>query len=124
MPLYEFQCVSCGYSGEFRLAMGGKPSSCPECTDPQFEKQLTTFQARCSSKTGSSGLGKTPKTKPSHSHGQASASSSKPKESHSHSHSCSGDHSHKETHSCPGSQASSLIKNYEKKAKPYTVKGS
>jgi putative FmdB family regulatory protein len=50
MPIYEFQCGSCGKEFE-ALVRGSSPASgCPSCHGTDLHKKLSTFFA--SSKTG------------------------------------------------------------------------
>jgi putative FmdB family regulatory protein len=43
MPLFEYQCKSCGRRFE-KLVIGSAPSvSCPACDSREVEKQFSTF---------------------------------------------------------------------------------
>ncbi len=42
MPIYEYQCTSCGHSLEKLQKMSDAPlTDCPECGQPALEKQIS-----------------------------------------------------------------------------------
>ncbi len=42
MPIYEYQCTSCGHSLEKLQKMSDAPlTDCPECGKPALEKQIS-----------------------------------------------------------------------------------
>ena len=45
MPIYEYQCRNCGKRFEVLQRMGESSEglTCPECGDPQVDKQFSTF---------------------------------------------------------------------------------
>ena len=42
MPLFEYQCKTCGHRFE-ALVVGSRTPSCPRCTSHELEKQHSTF---------------------------------------------------------------------------------
>jgi putative FmdB family regulatory protein len=42
MPLYEFQCKSCGHEFE-DLVLGSARPACPSCESPQLQRLLSVF---------------------------------------------------------------------------------
>jgi putative FmdB family regulatory protein len=42
MPLYDYNCRSCGIQFE-RLVRGGETPSCPECKSEDLERLLSSF---------------------------------------------------------------------------------
>ena len=42
MPLFEYQCRSCGHRFE-ALVVGGRTPVCPRCASENLEKQHSTF---------------------------------------------------------------------------------
>ncbi|MBW2171065.1 MAG: zinc ribbon domain-containing protein [Deltaproteobacteria bacterium] len=40
MPIYEFECASCGEAFEVILDMGEAPPSCPACGDSECRKLI------------------------------------------------------------------------------------
>jgi putative FmdB family regulatory protein len=63
MPIFEFQCNSCGHRFE-ELIVGGADDSdvrCPKCRQPNVEKLLSVFAGSGSTKTSAvSGSGCAP----------------------------------------------------------------
>ena len=46
MPLFEYQCSTCGYRFEFLASNSTmKPDACPKCGNKNIEKQLSAFKA-------------------------------------------------------------------------------
>lgn len=45
MPLYEYQCITCGNNFEHfvRSAANQEPVACPKCSGTQVNKQFSTF---------------------------------------------------------------------------------
>ncbi len=43
MPLFEYQCQSCGHRFEALVVANRKPEACPRCKSPEIEKQFSTF---------------------------------------------------------------------------------
>jgi len=45
MPLYEYQCTSCGQRFEVLQRMGASATglACPECGRPEVEREFSTF---------------------------------------------------------------------------------
>lgn len=42
MPIYEYQCQSCGYEHEVLQKMGAAPLiNCPTCSKPQLKKKIS-----------------------------------------------------------------------------------
>jgi putative FmdB family regulatory protein len=42
MPMYEYQCKSCGHHFE-TLVIGARKPVCPICQGQELEKQISTF---------------------------------------------------------------------------------
>ena len=42
MPLFEYQCRTCGHRFE-ALVIGARVPACPRCKSEELEKQLSTF---------------------------------------------------------------------------------
>jgi putative FmdB family regulatory protein len=42
MPLFEYQCRSCGHHFEY-LTRAGQAPSCPACASAELDKQLSVF---------------------------------------------------------------------------------
>ena len=42
MPLFEYQCKTCGHRFE-ALVVGSRTPACPRCTSEDLEKQHSTF---------------------------------------------------------------------------------
>jgi len=42
MPLFEYQCRTCGHRFE-ALVVGGRTPACPRCASEELEKQHSTF---------------------------------------------------------------------------------
>ena len=42
MPLFEYQCKTCGHRFE-ALVVGSRTPACPRCKSDELEKQLSTF---------------------------------------------------------------------------------
>jgi putative FmdB family regulatory protein len=42
MPLFEFECLSCGKRFEY-LTRGGEAPTCPACRGVDLQKQLSVF---------------------------------------------------------------------------------
>lgn len=59
MPLYEYQCPTCGHRFEVlqRLGEGGDGLACPECERPRPERKLSTFAAGGASPSASAPAG-------------------------------------------------------------------
>ena len=47
MPIYEYQCVNCGYAFEIlrRMQDADDALECPKCESPDVKRQLSTFAA-------------------------------------------------------------------------------
>jgi putative FmdB family regulatory protein len=43
MPLFEYQCLTCGQRFEALVVANRRPESCPRCASPEIEKQASTF---------------------------------------------------------------------------------
>lgn len=42
MPIYEYQCQSCGHEHEALQKMSAKPLiHCPSCTEPELKKKIS-----------------------------------------------------------------------------------
>lgn len=41
MPLYDFKCPECNHIFEQKLPMGAPAPACPECGNPQTERQIS-----------------------------------------------------------------------------------
>ena len=54
MPLFEYQCKTCGHRFE-ALVLGSRQPQCPRCESLDLEKQFSTFG--CGSSSGSMGGG-------------------------------------------------------------------
>jgi putative FmdB family regulatory protein len=56
MPLYEFDCLSCGQSFEKLVRSAGaiKEVVCPVCGQPHIQKKLSTFAANIKGGSSSS----------------------------------------------------------------------
>jgi len=58
MPLFEYQCKTCGHRFE-ALVVGCRTPACPRCASEELEKQYSTFgfggPARGYASAGSSG---------------------------------------------------------------------
>ena len=42
MPLFEYQCKTCGHRFEV-LVVGSRKPACPRCSGEELEKQFSTF---------------------------------------------------------------------------------
>ena len=42
MPLFEYQCKTCGHRFE-ALVIGSRQARCPRCDSEQLDKQFSTF---------------------------------------------------------------------------------
>jgi putative FmdB family regulatory protein len=42
MPLFEYQCITCGHRFE-ALVVGSRTPACPRCKSEDLEKQHSTF---------------------------------------------------------------------------------
>jgi putative FmdB family regulatory protein len=62
MPIYEFYCKDCHTVYKFfsRSINTGKIPPCPQCKNPQLERQLSTFAAISGGKTEEAGEGEMP----------------------------------------------------------------
>lgn len=54
MPLFEYQCKTCGHRFE-ALVIGSRQPRCPRCESLDLEKQFSTFG--CGSSSGGFGVG-------------------------------------------------------------------
>jgi putative FmdB family regulatory protein len=52
MPLFEYQCKTCGHRFE-ALVLGARQPQCPRCEGADLEKQFSTFG--CGASSGGSG---------------------------------------------------------------------
>ena len=43
MPLFEYQCVTCGHRFEALVVASRRPETCPRCASQKIEKQASTF---------------------------------------------------------------------------------
>ena len=48
MPLFEFQCKTCGHRFE-ALVIGSRQPLCPQCESAELDKQFSTFGCGSSS---------------------------------------------------------------------------
>ena len=51
MPLFEYQCVTCGHRFE-ALVVGSRTPVCPRCAGEELEKQFSTFGMGASKRGG------------------------------------------------------------------------
>ncbi|MGQ0442352.1 MAG: FmdB family zinc ribbon protein [Methylophilaceae bacterium] len=66
MPIYDFQCTSCGYQGEVMRKMSeSNITSCPQCKEETFAKMLSapSFQLSGSGWYATDFKGKKPENK-------------------------------------------------------------
>jgi putative FmdB family regulatory protein len=54
MPLFEYQCKTCGHRFE-ALVVGSRTPSCPRCASEALEKQHSTFGCGGPGRSGGSG---------------------------------------------------------------------
>lgn len=45
MPIFEYQCASCGKDFELLVRNSSTVPACPDCTGTQLRKKLSTFAA-------------------------------------------------------------------------------
>jgi len=52
MPIYEFECCSCGERFEAYCGLSGPAEElkCPRCASPKLERLLSTFSSRTGSR--------------------------------------------------------------------------
>ena len=43
MPIYEYQCASCGKEFEMLVRSSSPPPRCPGCSSGELRKKLSTF---------------------------------------------------------------------------------
>ncbi len=63
MPLFEYQCKTCGHRFE-ALVIGARQPQCPRCESADLEKQFSTFGCGPSSGGYSGGASRGPSCAP------------------------------------------------------------